>query len=162
MSPMTSKNVQNVAENGTKVNYFQSPRFLFIIGHWSMNQTYYCETRFWDSHDVLCWQVMDSPGMFTNNIGYKVLSGSSLTGSDKVRLSLLTLTLDSDHNPPFSHQYPISASEQLILRAWTWDPCIYFYKISTAWNSQNSCIVCWRFCLRLVIEEILWMEVSGV
>ena len=95
-------------------------------------------------------------------LGIKVLSGSSLTGSDKVRLSLLTLTLDSDHNPPFSHQYPISASEQPILRAWTWDPCIYFYKISTAWNSQNSCIVCWRFCLRLVIEEILWMEVSGV
>ena len=78
--PHDEQKCWNVAENGTKVNYFQSPRFLFIIGHWSMNQTYYCETRFPDSHDVLSWQVMDSPGMFTNNIGYKVLSESSLTG----------------------------------------------------------------------------------
>ena len=162
MSPMTSKNVQNVAENGTKVNYFQSPRFLFIIGHWSMNQTYYCETRFWKSHDVLCWQVMDSPGMFTNNIGYKsvvrVFIDRVLTRSASPSWpSPLTQTITHHFhiNTPSRHLSSQYCEPELETLAST------FTRLARH-ETQNSCIVCWRFCLRLVIEEILWMEVSGV
>ena len=112
---------------------------LLAIEAWISNN---CGTRFSSAHGVLSPSVMDSQRMFPNaeyksvvqTIGWSLSIDRLLTRSD----SHLTLTPDSGHNPPFSHQYPISAST-ILLRAWTWDPCISVTRL--AWNeTQNSCI----------------------
>ena len=133
---------------------------LMAIEAWISNN---CGTRFSSAHGVLSgwtvWVWWTARGCFPM-LNIKVLSKlsvgvSQLTGFWRGP----TLIWPSPLTLAITHHFHINTpSRHPILRAWTWDPCIYFYKISTAWNSQNSCIVCWRFCLRLVIEEILSME----